>query len=138
MTQVVRRLLLCGLVGTVWATPGCSRQGSSYRHELVTGTLESLDAATGQLVLRMNVPGTDDERKLTCLLTNDAEVYVNDVFSGWDALRPGDAAELIGFTDPEPPHERFIVALAHVARALPPVPEPDLTPASSTKPAQEK
>ncbi len=138
MTRAMRWLTICGLTGSLGAAAGCGRQASSYRHELLAGTVESIDAATGQLVLRLNVSdAADQERKIACLLTNDAEVYVNDMFSGRDALRPGDAAELIGFTDPEPPGERFIVALAHVVRGVPPVPEPDLTPPTPSQPAQE-
>jgi hypothetical protein len=121
---------------------GCGRQSAAYRHEVLNGTVESADGATGQLTLRTAVPhqtGVQDQ-KVACLLTNDAEVYINGMFSGREAIRAGDSIELIGYRDPEPPAERFIVSLAHIGRRLPPPSEPDLT-SPETAPAatvQEK
>lgn len=120
---------------------GCGRQSPSIRHEVLSGTVESAEGATGQLSLRTTVPHPTavHDQKVACLLTNDAEVYINGVFSGREAIRTGDSIELIGYRDPEPPAERFIVSLAHIERPLPPPPEPDLSSPESTPaaPAQE-
>jgi len=66
-----------------------------------------------------------------CLLSSDAEVYINDKFSAIGAIAVGDTAELIGYRDPNRV-ERFLVSLVHITRDEPLPPAPDLSAAGST------
>jgi hypothetical protein len=114
---------------------GCSKQDWPERHEALTGTIESLHPDTGQLTVRARGfrPESEGEQSVSCLLASDAEIYVNDKFCGLAGLTAGDTVELVGYRDPIPRAERFLVALARVQRAEPPAPPPDL-PAQTTAP----
>jgi hypothetical protein len=122
-----RSLIAIGLL-VACAVLGCNRQAPSNRHEVLTGTVEALQADIGQLTVR--VPGLrrepDDDQKVTCLLANDTEVYINDRFRSFDAIALGDTVELIGYRDPSPRAERFVVRLAYITRNEPLPSEPDL------------
>jgi hypothetical protein len=109
---------------------GCSRQNSPSSYEAVSGVVASVQPDTGQLTIRCSGarPETDREREMACLLTNDAEVYVNDRFAGFEKIAVGDVIELIGYSGSSPRDERFVVSFAYITRTEPPPPEPDLTP----------
>ena len=120
---------------------GCGEQGRPERHEALIGTIESLHADTGQLTVRARGfrPEPDSEQSISCLLTSDAEIYVNDKFSDLAGLAVGDSVELVGYREPIPRSERFLVALARVRCAAPPAPAPDLplpTTAPETRPKE--
>ena len=135
MTRSIRRH--CRSVG--WATllagvvalgHGCRNASGPEQHEALLGTVESIQPDTGQITVR--VEELRGERsptaRITCLVTSDAEVYVNDRYSGFDAIEIGDTVELIGYRDPNPRAERFIVCLTRIVRNEPAPPKPDLTP----------
>jgi hypothetical protein len=132
-------IALCLLLASLLA--GCKEQDRAERHEVVSGIVESLHADTGQLTIRTSGlrPESDTEQSVTCLLASDAEIYVNDRFSGLAGLTVGDTVELVGYREPIPRSERFVVALARVRRAAPPAPAPDLplpTTAPETRPKE--
>ena len=126
-------LLVAGFVA------GCSEQDRPERHEVLSGVVESLHADTGQLTVRTSGfrPESEGEQSVSCLLTSDAEVYVNDKFSGLAGLTVGDTVELVGYRDPIPRSERFLVALARVRRAAA-APQPDLPPPTTTPATRPK
>jgi hypothetical protein len=97
---------------------------------LLSGTVESVRADTGQLTVRVLSPRAEESEseRVSCLLTSDAEVYVNDKCSSLEAISIGDTVELIGYPDPSPRAERFLVCLALITRNEPLPPEPDLSP----------
>jgi len=109
---------------------GCTRQSSPSGYEVISGTVGEVHPETGQLTVRSGAAWVDSgkERALACLLTGDAEVYVNDRFSGFEALQVGDAIEVIAYRDPTSQAERFVVCFAYVTRPEPPAPVPDLGP----------
>ncbi len=112
----------------VCAELGCNRQAPSNRHEVLTGTVESLQADIGQLTVRLPGlrPEPDDDQKVICLLGSDTEIYINDRVREIGAIETGDPIELIGYRDPSPRAERFVVRLAYITRNEPLPPEPDL------------
>lgn len=130
---------LTGVVGALAAclAAGCKEQSSQYRHQALCGTVESVRAKTDQLTVRIieDRPRRGADQKIACLLTN-AEVYINDAFSSFDAIEIGDTVELIGYRDPSPRAEQFIVSLACITRNEPRPPEPDLSP-PTTSPATQ-
>ncbi len=109
---------------------GCTRQSSPSGYDVISGSVAAVHAETGQLTVRSGAPWVDSgkQRESACLLTGDAEVYVNDRFSAPEALSIGDAIEVIAYRDPTTPAERFVVCFAYVTRSEPPAPPPDLTP----------
>lgn len=119
--------MAAGLLATC-AALGCGRQTPSNRHEILTGTVEAVQAETGQLTVRVPAVRAEPEenQKISCLLANDTEVYINDRFRSFDAIASGDTVELIGYRDPSPRAERFVVRLAYITRKEPLPPEPDL------------
>lgn len=132
-------LLAVGL-GAVLTLPGCGRQTPANRHDVLAGSVQSVHAETGQLTVRQSFPRPEigDNPTVSCLLSSDAEVYINDKFSAIDAIVAGDNIELIGYRDPNPRAERFLVSLVHITRSEPLPPAPDLAGASaaSTVPAR--
>jgi len=112
----------------VCAASGCNRQAPANRHEVLTGTVETVQAQTGQLTV--HVPGLRpepvDDQRVVCLLANDTEVYINDRFQTFDAISAGDTVELVGYRDSSLRAERFVVRLACITRKEPLPPEPDL------------
>lgn len=120
------------------ALGGCRGASGPEQHEALLGTVEGIQPDTAQITLRVaesRGPWSEPTR-VTCLLTNDAEVYVNDRYAGLAGVRIGDTVELIGYRDPNPRTERFIVCLARIARNEPAPPMPDLTPPASRPTSQ--
>lgn len=127
-------LIACAVGGTV----GCARHSSRDGYEVLRGTVEGARADLGQLVIRLDSPlgGRTGEARRSCLLPSNAEVYVNDKFVSAAAIEIGDEVELIGFTDPDPAAERFVVAFAYITHNEPPPPPIDLSP-PATQPATQ-
>lgn len=115
---------------------GCERPSAEGDYAVLAGTVEGLRSDTFELAVRVaeRWPGRPKGEAVACLLTNDAEVYVNGRFSAFSAIAIGDAVELAGYYEPNRRGERFVVSLANITRNEPLPPEPDLTP-PATQPA---
>lgn len=134
--RMVGLVLLAGL-----ACGGqCNERRPPGEYLVLTGTVESLRSDTGLLVVRAEAPpqARGTERKVPCLVPSDAEIYVNDRFSSFDAIEIGDTVELIGYQDPNPPGQRFVVVAAHITRNAPPPPEINLTPPTESGDQEQK
>lgn len=107
-------------------------------YEAVRGIVEAHHADTGEFTVRVQAAPLvePEERALSCVLTDDSELYVNDKFSTIDAIEVGDAVELYGYRDPNPRVKRFVVTLANITHPEPDPPLPDLTP-TTTAPASQ-
>ncbi len=118
---------------------GCSNEPARYRHELLVGVVDAVQPETGRLVVRGPSPrgGTEEDVSVACLLTNDSELYINDKFSNFDAIRFGDSIEVIGYRRADPPPERLVVSLAYITRHEPPPRAPDLGLAVAAPATQE-
>lgn len=115
-------------LGALWVLAGCERQLPTNRYDVLSGTVQALQAEMGQLTVRTGAPRPEfgSSPNVQCLLSSDAEVYINDKFSAIDAIAVGDTAELIGYHDPGRA-ERFLVCLVHIARSEPLPPAPGLS-----------
>jgi len=138
-----RRWLRVFGLGALWWLAGCERQLPANRYDVLSGTVQALQAEMGQLTVRTSTPRPEfgPNPNVRCLLSSDAEVYINDTFSAADAMVVGDTAELIGYHDPSRA-ERFLVCLVHIARSEPLPPAPDLsvptTESAAAGPAREQ
>ncbi|MEW6249351.1 MAG: hypothetical protein AB1716_01790 [Planctomycetota bacterium] len=110
---------------------GCTAEPTRYRHELVSGEVWAVQPESGRLVVYgAGLRPDDDQEEVACVLTGEPELYINDKYSSWDALRVGDAIEVIGYPDRRPNAEGLVVCLALVTRSDAPVPPPDLEPSA--------
>lgn len=117
---------------------GCERRPPPRRFDVLTGTVAGLRADTGELTVHTGLERPDgiNDQNVTCLITSDAEVYINDKFSSIAEINIGDDVELIGYVDPDPRTERFLVSLARISRSAALPPPPDL-PISTSQPAAQ-
>ncbi len=125
-----RCLLLPALLGLAWS---CERQLPTNRHDAITGVVQSQQVELGQLTIRP-IPGRPElgeNPTVQCLLSTDAEVYVNDQYSAPDAIQVGDTVEVIGHHDANSRTDRFLVCLVLITRPAPLPPAPDLLAPSS-------
>jgi len=113
---------------------GCDQQSATSEYRVVNGTVVRLAADTDcEMTVQIDAAEAQREGRdtVTCLLTNDTEVYVNDRFSDLDDIVMGDAVQLIGYRKSNPRGERFVLAYAKVTRNDPPPPPPNLEPPAS-------
>ncbi|MBK9119653.1 MAG: hypothetical protein IPM18_08645 [Phycisphaerales bacterium] len=120
--------LLTGL-GLVLLT-GCREQPAPGRHEVRQGIIESIRAESQEFTVRLDTwphRTAAAGELIACLLSSDGEIYINDRFSPFESLQPGDEIEMIVYRDRGTPPDRNVVTLASVTRPEPPAPVPDLT-----------
>jgi hypothetical protein len=109
----------------------CSTE--TNRYNVLAGKVVACHPDTGELTVRVSRRTVEGpaEHTLYCVVTRDSEIYVNDKFSAIDEIQLGDAVELVGYRDPNPQLERFVVSFAYFDHPLPAPPRPELTPASA-------
>lgn len=124
-TVVSKRRALTGLATiAVAATTGCERAPVAPAYQAVTGVVETRLLETGELMLRAIGREQRGDELLHCQLTKDTEVYVNDRFTTIQHIEQGDSIELIGYRDPAPQADRFVVTYAYVRHPQEPPPLP--------------
>jgi hypothetical protein len=112
---------------------GCDRPRPRAHYSVLSGKVIACHTDTGELSVRVSRrrPEGPSEETVYCLITRDAEIYINDKVSSIHEIQLGDAVELIGRRDPDSQIERFVVSFAYFDHPLPPPPPPDLTPAAA-------
>ncbi len=103
---------------------GCDRLRTPSGYETLTGAVVTVPSELGEIVVRVRLGDGLGERLLVCALTKDAETYVNDRFASPQELRAGDVIDLVGYRDPNPQLERFVISFAHVRREMVRAPPP--------------
>ena len=129
--------LLLGLVLALVAG-GCREPNAASEYEVLRGAVENHSADTFDLTIRVDKLEPDDDisETVSCSLLN-AEIYIDDKFSNFEAIAIGDVVELIGYFKPSSPRgKRFIVTYAQIARNEPLPPAPDLS-APTTQPTSK-
>lgn len=134
--------MLCTLLAALAAAvAGCDGAPAAREYSVLVGWIESYNVETGDLTLRVTqVTGDRPSADVVqCQVTRDTEIYVNDMFRTMDHIRVGDRAELVGYHDPNPRIERFVVSYAHLDQRPPPPAPPDLQawPAADGEPAPD-
>jgi hypothetical protein len=134
--RLVRVLRGVGIVAAVVLCSGseCRRQTFSNNYEALTGVVLNVRTDTSELTVRPVEPAPEraDAAGLLCLLTNDAEVYINDRYASVNAIAVNDAVELVGYREENARGERFVVCLAQITRPAAAPVEPDLSPRATT------
>lgn len=125
------------LLALSWVA-GCEEPPPPTHYTVFSGKVVAYHTDTGELRVRATRRTSQGpfEQTIYCLITRDAEIYVNDKVSSIGEIQLGDAVELVGRHDPDPQAERFVVSFAYFDHPLPPPPRPDLTPAPA--PATEE
>ncbi len=113
---------------------GCSKQEPRTEYQAFSGTVRAADIETGELFVRSDHPPQPGKpgRDLPCVVTKDAEIYINDRFASIQEITVGDSVELIGYRDAD----RFVVSFATITRAEPPPTLPAIF-QSATSPASQ-
>src|SRR5262245_40683311 len=113
------RLLHALLAAAVVLIAGCERKNAPPAYEVREGVVVERHSDTGELAVRVVQQKRDktEERTIFCIVTKDSEVYINDVLSRLDAVNVGDAIEIVGYPEPTPRFERFVISFAHVTSA---------------------
>ena len=121
------------LLAAVVCAAGCERERTVNHYTVFAGKVVGCHPDTGELSVRASRRAAEGptEQTVYCLLTDDSEIYVNDKFSSIEEIQLGDTVELVGYRDPEPRLERFVVSFAYFDHPSPPPPRPELTPASA-------
>ncbi len=127
----------CAVLATWLLAPACDRAESSQTYSVVGGEVESWDRASGDLAIRVSrtLGNRPEAEILHCQVTHDSEVYVNDRFCRTDAIPQRGAVEVVGYYDPNPRIERFVVSYAYFDTQPPPPPAPKFSAASDSQPA---
>lgn len=128
------RLLLLPLIGALLLLAGCSGESHQSEYQAFGGTVRALDVASGELFVRADerVRGWRADRDVPCVVTKDAEIYLNDRFALLADIWVGDAVELVGYRDAD----HMVLSLVTVTRSQPKPPPPALPPLA-TQPAAD-
>ena len=119
------------LLALCWAVQGCGEPAPAQRYKVSAGKVLSCRPDTGELEIQLDVrPSARGPRRLFCVVTSDSEIYINDQTESIDAIQLGDAVELVGYRDPTPGMERFVVTFAYFEHPMPPAIEPVFTAAA--------
>jgi len=101
---------------------------------MLAGRVRESRPETGELTVEVRGPAPGRPAVEICNLTKDSEIYINDRFSSIDQIQVGDAVELLGYRDPNPRLERFVVSFAYVDHPQPPPPAPELAAPAAAAP----
>lgn len=104
------------LIGVI---AGCERSPGAPSYQAVGGVVEACQLETGELTVRTAArEARNNDERLHCVITKDTEIYVNDRFTMIQDIEVGDRVELIGYRDPSPQQERYVVTYAYVLHAM--------------------
>ena len=124
------RGLLLAAAGMLCAAGDCQRQTPGGEYEALRGAITQVRVDASEFVVqpdeRWPERGGDTGAAAVCLLTTAAEVYVNDAYTGVEALTAGDVVDVVGYRELPGRGERLVVSLARVRRAAAAPPEPDI------------
>lgn len=101
---------------------------------MLAGEVVAISPELGELTVAARDGQTPS--RIICIVTDDAEVYVNDQFSRLDRIQLGDEVELVGYRDARQPVDRYVVSIAEVRRPTPPTPAPQIEPVPTSQPPQ--
>lgn len=107
-------------------TAGCTEERPANRYESINGEIRELSADTGEITLAAPPVGAfrAEASALRCLCTKDTEIYINDRFSNFDALRVGDTLRLVGYREASSESRRLVASYVRIERPRPPSESP--------------
>jgi len=127
-TRLQSLIFICPAVSGLWLC-GCDEKIPRTHFKVISGTVVACHADTGELRVRAQTPPASADETIYCVVTRDAEIYVNDRFSSINEIQLGDGVELVGYHDPEEQANRFVVSFANIDHPSSSAPAPVLAPA---------
>lgn len=120
------RRMACALGLVLGWLSGCQRQTPPSAFETCWGRVEDCNVESGEWSLRVTQsrqPALQDQ-VVTCVVTKDSEIYVNDLLRRIDAVQVGDEVLVVLSAEAAGP-ERYVVCMAQIRKELPPPPRPN-------------
>ncbi len=107
---------------------GCESRAPTPPYLAISGVVTETHTDAREFRVRVaSLRGPEaDGRDVFCVVGKDSELYVDDALSPLAALAVGQRVDLIGYRDPNPRLERFIVTAAYVNTNPAPVAPPAL------------
>ncbi len=105
-------ILLCAAA----LSAGCKRSAVAHRYESLDGTVDERNIETGDLRIRIAAASRGEQRSILCQVSHDSEIDINDRLASIESIEAGDAIRVVGYRDPNPRLERFVVTFARINR----------------------
>ncbi len=113
--------LMVFLTAVVFSAPGCGRDSRGQKYETESGVVTQRNTSTGEIAV-----SSDAERPaISCIITRDSEIYVDDQLSSIEDVRIGDRIAVVGYREREPGLEHFIISYGRIQRPSPPSVPPE-------------
>ncbi len=95
---------------------GCDRDPRRQNYRTLSGVVTERRPDTGELSGPFKAPGEREPSMVSCLMTRDSEVYVNDRLGSIQDVRVGDHMAVIGYYEPDPQPARFVISYGRIRR----------------------
>ncbi|MCG3127864.1 MAG: hypothetical protein CHACPFDD_02736 [Phycisphaerae bacterium] len=133
------RLTLAVLAVMPGVLCGCARQTGTQQFDGLSGVVVETRPEAGEMTIRVSTSRGSGERTFRCMVTQESEIYVDDVLSRLEDVIAGDAVRLLGRRDVSSTSPAIVVSYARIARDGPrPSPPAFLSSAASSRIAAEK
>ena len=111
--------MVAGLAQVALLVAGCERPAAPKRYVVQQGSVMTSNRETGELGVAVvrRMARSETRETLACVVTKDSEIYINDRFAAFNEINIGDVVELIGYRDPNPGSDKFVVTYAYVEEA---------------------
>jgi hypothetical protein len=108
---------MCIIIASAIGLVGCEGKDTTPRYEQIVGAVSRLNVDMGEVEVRIPPAQSNaSARRVPCAVTKDSEVYVNDTLCSLAEVRVGDKVRIIGYEDPNPALESFVVSTLIVDR----------------------
>lgn len=109
------------------ALVACDDARTVRQYDVIQGAVAGVHVDTGEISVEFMPPGPGAKsRVLSCVVTRDTELYLNDRITSLDRIATGDLIQIVGTRDPDPRLDRLAINTAYVARDEPAAPNPPL------------
>ena len=107
------------LTAIVVAAPGCDRDSRGQQYETETGVVTQRYTNTGEIAVSSDRPRNAERPFISCIITRDSEIYVDDRLSSIEDVRIGDRITMVGYREQEAGLEHFIISYGRIRRSSP-------------------
>ena len=95
---------------------GCDRESGRQDYRALSGVVTERRPDTGELSGPFKAAGEREPSIVSCLITRDSEVYINDRLGSIEDVRVGDRIAVIGYYEPDPQPARFVISYGRIRR----------------------
>jgi hypothetical protein len=112
---MIRTTGILSLLAAVILVGGCRRAAQERKYDVVTGVASEIDLETGNVSMDWRNEETGDVRRLTGLVTQETEIFINGIGAELADARIGDEVTVVVYHyDDEP--TRWIVTRVQIER----------------------